>query len=138
MTLFEGMTVPGLNVKWTPPSSFQSVMSTAVRFRLVMQTYSWAWLLEAGLASTPAMAMEASADCESGMPAFCVALVPRGRLVLVMQWVTYQCVRRGPTKLTRMLEHAGMMGSFGAHAPLPHLRLSSTASAAMRLVTDLM
>ena len=97
MTLFEGMTVPGLNVKWTPPSSFQSVMSTAVRFRLVMQTYSWAWLLEAGLASRPATATEANADCESGMPAFCVALVPVTKAVFVMQCLPYQCVRRGPT-----------------------------------------
>src|SRR6185503_12544495 len=98
MTLFDGMTVPGLNVNFTPPSSFQPLMSTAAPgARLVMQTNSWSWLLEPGLASTAFTATDASTDCARGMPAFCVAFVPVTKAVFVMQCLPYQCCRRGPT-----------------------------------------
>ena len=77
------MTVPAAKVKSTAPSSFQPEISRANDVALVRQINSSSWLPEAGLNSTAIAAMELSAGCGSGKPAFWVLDVPMGKAMFV-------------------------------------------------------
>src|SRR5213075_1617445 len=61
--------------------------------------YSSFWFPEAGLYSSPATEITALLGWRVGMPALRFVATPMALAVLVMQWATDQCCRRGMRNL---------------------------------------